>query len=202
MTTDGVRERNLVKALGHPLRLRLLVAVIDGGEESPVRLARRFELPLATVSRHMRMLRDLGFIEQTRTEPRRGAVEHFYRAVEVAFIDDAEWAQLPVAMRRGLARQTFRKIFHEASAAGGSGGFDTPEAYLARVVLETDEAGRREISHAIQEVLRRVKTIQQRSDARRASDAGPTGPVDRTELALLHFHPVNTGGDAPGPSYR
>jgi DNA-binding transcriptional ArsR family regulator len=197
MSRDGSFERNLVKALGHPLRLRLLEAVIEGGEESPVRLARRFELTLSTVSRHMRMLRDLGFIEQTRTEPRRGAVEHFYRAAAAAFIDDAEWTRLPIAMRRGLARQTFRMIFHEAAVAGGRGGFDGAEDYLARVVLQLDEAGRREISQAIRETLRQAESIQQRSDARRASATGPSGPVEPTRLALLHFHSTDAH-----PSYR
>src|SRR5262245_59589620 len=103
-------DGRLLKALGHPLRLRLLEAITDAGEGSPVTLARRFKQPLATVSHHIRLLRDLGFLELTRTEPRRGAVEPFYRAVRLPFIDDGQWAQLPVAMRRGLATQTFRKI--------------------------------------------------------------------------------------------
>lgn len=196
MTTDGSFERNLVKALGHPLRLRLLEAVIEGGEESPVDLSGRFKIPLATVSRHMRMLRELGFIELTRTEPRRGALKHFYRAAEVAFIGEAEWGELGVPMRRGLARQSFRTIFHEASAAGGCGGFDAPESHLVRVVVELDGLGRSEVSQAFLAVLEELKAIQLRSDMRRASGA-PVGPVEPGRAALLHFRST-----AAHPSYR
>jgi DNA-binding transcriptional ArsR family regulator len=190
MAPDDLLERNLVKALGHPLRLRLLEAVIERGEQSPSALARRFDQPLATVSRHVRILRDLGFVELTRTEPRRGAVEHFYRALRLAFIDDAEWERMPVALRRGLARQTFRKIFAEASQAGGHGGFDDAYAHLDRLPLELDEIGRREMSQAMHELLRQAAAIQQRSDVRRANGSGPSGPVRPTHLALLHFTPV------------
>ena len=37
MTTgdNDLLERNLLKALGHPLRLRLLEMIIDSGESSP-----------------------------------------------------------------------------------------------------------------------------------------------------------------------
>jgi DNA-binding transcriptional ArsR family regulator len=192
MTSDDLLERNLLKALGHPLRLRLLEAIVERGEQSPSALARKFDQPLATVSRHVRILRDLGFVELTRTEPRRGAVEHFYRALRLAFIDDAEWERMPVALRRGLARQTFRKIFAEASAAGGLGGFDQAYAHLDRLPLELDEIGRREVSQALHEVLRQAAAIQQRSDVRRSGSSGPGGTVRVTNLALLHFTAIET----------
>jgi DNA-binding transcriptional ArsR family regulator len=190
MGPDDLLESNLLRALGHPLRLRLLEAIIERGEQSPSGLARRFDQPLATVSRHVRILRDLGFLELTRTEPRRGAVEHFYRALRLAFIDDTEWEQMPVAMRRGLARQTFRKIFAEASAAGGHGGFDQPYAHLDRLPLELDDIGLREVSQALHELMRQAQSIQQRSDVRRSGAGG--GRVRMTTLALLHFAAIET----------
>lgn len=186
MTTSEAVDRALVKALGHPLRLRILEVIIVRGEESPVRLARELGQPLPTVSRHVRLLRDLGFLEMTRTVPRRGAVEHFYKAVELAFIDEREWEQLPVPLRRGLAGQTFRRVFAEASASGGSGGFDAPESHLDRVTLQLDERGRSELSQLLNKVLRHADAIQRRSDARIAAN-GSTGPVEESTLALLHF---------------
>jgi DNA-binding transcriptional ArsR family regulator len=180
-------EPGLVKALGHPLRLRILELILDRGEDSPVRLARRIGQPLPTVSRHVRMLRDLGFVELTRTEPRRGAVEHFYRGVRLAFIDDGDWARLPIVLRRGLARQTFRKIFTESAAAGSDGGFDAADAHLDRMPLELDEVGRRELSQELHDVMRRADAIQLRSNARRSRVAGGAGRVESTILALLHF---------------
>jgi len=186
---DDLLDSKMLKALGHPLRLRLLEAIIEQGEASPVGLARQLDQALATVSRQVRILRDLGFVELTRTEPRRGAVEHFYRAVRIAFIDDAEWERLPVALRRGLARQTFRTVFVEAARAGAAGGFDRRHAHLDRVLLALDDTGMQEMSAALHELMERAQAIQGRCDERtRRQEAGAV----RMRLALL-LH------DAAGP---
>jgi DNA-binding transcriptional ArsR family regulator len=180
-------DATLLKALGHPLRLRILEAINDRGEASPVRLAREFKQPLATVSHHARVLRDLGWLELARTEPRRGAVEHFYRAVKRPFIDDEEWEQLPLSMRRGLARQTFRRIFSEAAQAGADGGFDCAGAHITRSPLELDSCGRRELSALVLATLEEAEEIERRSQLRGASADGHDGPVTPSELAILHF---------------
>jgi DNA-binding transcriptional ArsR family regulator len=180
-------DRRLLKALGHPLRLRIVEAITEQGEASPVGLAREFDQPLATVSHHVRMLRDLGWVELVRTEPRRGAVEHFYRASTRPFLDDEAWLQLPIPMRRGLARQLFRTIFAEASQAGATGGFDDAGAHIDRMLLELDETGRREVSEVLTGVLEAVQQIQDRADRRQARPEGPEGDVVTSSVALLHF---------------
>jgi hypothetical protein len=40
--------------------------------------------PLGVVAYHVRMLRDYGLIYETRTEPRRGALQHYYQRTELA----------------------------------------------------------------------------------------------------------------------
>jgi DNA-binding transcriptional ArsR family regulator len=50
------------------------------GEKSPGEMATALGHPLGVVSYHVRMLRDYGAVELTRTEPRRGALQHFYAA--------------------------------------------------------------------------------------------------------------------------
>jgi DNA-binding transcriptional ArsR family regulator len=134
-------DESLIKALAHPLRWRIVETVLERGEASPVELARLLDEPLATVSHHTRVLRDNGCIELTRTVPRRGAVEHYYRAIMPTFFDDDQWRRVPVVLRRGLAGQLFRRIFEEAAAAGGAGAFDLPGAHIDRMVVELDDAG-------------------------------------------------------------
>jgi DNA-binding transcriptional ArsR family regulator len=69
---------DLLSALGNPMRIAIVQRLGEGGEGSPSAVANVFEAPLGTVSHHFRALADAGLIELVRTEPRRGAVEHFY----------------------------------------------------------------------------------------------------------------------------
>jgi DNA-binding transcriptional ArsR family regulator len=204
VSADDLFEAALHKALGHPLRLRILELVIERREASPLTISRQLGQPLATVSRHIRVLRDLGFVELARTEPRRGAVEHFYRAVQRAYLDDQTWELLSVTMRRGLVRQTFRRIFSEAAWSGGRGGFDPAGAHLDRLPLCLDEEGLAELSAALTEMLGEALAIQARVDERSASSREPgqaRGELngrDASILVLMHFDemPNSTGPEA------
>ena len=202
MSFSNPLDARLLKALAHPLRARILESITDRGEASPVELARDLDQPLATVSHHTRVLRDLGCIELTRTEPRRGAVEHYYRSVLRPLLDDAQWEQLSLMERRGLAGQLVRRIFEAASAAGAAGGFDAAGAHVARVPLALDERGWEELSKVVADLLSTAQTIQERSDARRRAEGDDARP---SELAILHFAVAGAtppAADAPGRPTR
>jgi DNA-binding transcriptional ArsR family regulator len=195
MSVPHSLDESLVKALAHPLRWRIVDTMVERGEASPVQLARLLDEPLATVSHHTRVLRDLGCIELTRTEPRRGAVEHYYRALMPAFFDDEQWKRVPIMLRRGVAGQIFRRIVDDAAAAGAVGAFDAPGAHLDRLLVELDDDGWRELSELLLDVLRRAQAIQSRSDARR----GDGGSARISEVAILHFEvaePIASTDDA------
>src|SRR5919108_2400559 len=92
----GPLDEALLKAISHPLRHRLL-GLLDDRIASPNELARELGLPLGRVSYHIRLLADLGAIELVRTEPRRGALEHFYRAVTRGWFSEEDWSRPPRA---------------------------------------------------------------------------------------------------------
>jgi DNA-binding transcriptional ArsR family regulator len=72
-----------LQGYGHPIRIGALVLLEY--EHSPSELFELLDGPsLGTVAYHVRMLRDYGLVSETRTEPRRGALEHFYRRTELA----------------------------------------------------------------------------------------------------------------------
>jgi DNA-binding transcriptional ArsR family regulator len=195
-TSDAV-DASVLKALAHPLRMRMLTLVAERGEASPVQMSRALDQPLATVSHHARVLRDSGCIELSRTEPRRGAVEHYYRATAAPFLGDEQWEQLPAPARRRVSAQLFRQVFKEAAAAGQRGGFDAPGSHIARLTLDLDARGWRELSRAVLTLLRRAEAIQERSDGRRAADGDESSP---SELAILHFataEPPGSRAQAP-----
>jgi DNA-binding transcriptional ArsR family regulator len=184
MASADALDASVLKALGHPLRMRLLTLISERGEASPVEMSRELGRSLATVSHHTRVLRDLGYIELSRTEPRRGAVEHYYRAAAAPFIDDKQWELLPLPARRRVSGQIFRQVFEDGAAAGQRGGFDAAGAHTVRRILDLDPRGWRELSRAVDALLRRAEAIQARSDARGRADANTSQP---SELAILHF---------------
>ena len=187
MDYSDVIDANALKALGHPLRMRLLTFITERGEASPVEMSRALDHPLTTVSHHMRVLRDLGYVEVSRTRPRRGAFEHYDRATGATFLDDEHWGLLPAPARRRVAAQLFRQVFRDAAAAGQRGGFDAPSAHIARMVLDLDVRGWRDLSRAVLTLLKRAEAIQERSDARREAHRGKVERSRRSELAILHF---------------
>ena len=79
VTRSDAAEPELLGALAHPIRLAIMRAAVE--EFSPKQMADAFgDVSLQLVSYHVRILRDAGLLTLAGTEPRRGALEHFYRA--------------------------------------------------------------------------------------------------------------------------
>jgi len=89
-------EDDLLNALRHPLRRRILRRMADGEETSPRQLAADLRVKLSSVSYHMRVLRNLSAVTPTRTAPVRGSVQHFYRNAVTA-----PWARQILGLEPG-----------------------------------------------------------------------------------------------------
>ena len=70
----------LLSALSHPLRISIMREA--GAPFSPKQLSDRWggEVSLQLIAYHVRLLADAGLLKLESTRPRRGAVEHFYKA--------------------------------------------------------------------------------------------------------------------------
>jgi predicted ArsR family transcriptional regulator len=66
------------KAISHPLRIEILGCFTGSSQRSPTELAAILGGSLNLTSYHVRLLEKQGVLEVVRTEPRRGALEHFY----------------------------------------------------------------------------------------------------------------------------
>jgi DNA-binding transcriptional ArsR family regulator len=185
-------DAQIARVLSHPLRPRILQILTERGEASPNEIAAELDVPLGTLSYHARLLRDAGWIELVREVPRRGAVEHFYRAVVRPEIDDAQWERLPVGIRRRLASTTIGQVLETAAAAIATGAFDDAGAHVDRVPLELDAQGIEELSGVLVAALEETLRIQQRSHERQTN---APGAVRASELAILHFR---TAGKSQG----
>src|SRR6201990_3047869 len=113
-------EARIAKALAHPLRARILQRL---GERvsSPGDLAVELNAPLGVISYHVRMLRDYDCVELVRTEPRRGALQHFYRATARPTLDEDQWRTLPSSLRRELSSETLADVVDDVRAASEGG---------------------------------------------------------------------------------
>jgi DNA-binding transcriptional ArsR family regulator len=175
-------EARIAKALAHPLRARILQRL---GERvaSPGDLAVELDAPLGVVSYHVRMLRDYDCVELVRTEPRRGALQHFYRATARPNLDEDQWRTLPAGLRRELSGETIGELVGDLARAADAGTLDDPELIVNRTPLELDERGWKKLNRLLTRTLDQALQIASESAARGAEGAG----VFPTELAVLHF---------------
>src|SRR3954453_9672991 len=134
-------DSNIVKALSHPLRMRILTR-LNEGVASPNEMAKEFEESLPLVSYHVRILRELDCIELVRTTPRRGAIEHHYLALTRPCLDEDDWAQLPPSARKAISNTILTKAMTDVRDAVTAGTFDDrPDRHLSYSALILDEQG-------------------------------------------------------------
>jgi DNA-binding transcriptional ArsR family regulator len=189
-------DERLAKAFSHRVRLRILERLSEHGVASPSELADALGERLGNVSYHVRILRELDCLELVRTEPRRGALEHFYRGSVSPWLTDRQWARLPATFRRKTLAQTLTEILKAAAEAGGHGGFDGPEGHVTRVALADDEAGRLEIAALLAETREAALRIHAASAGRQAERDPEAPPPITTELALIHLRHADTSDGA------
>jgi DNA-binding transcriptional ArsR family regulator len=172
MQITEIDDPRLVKGLAHPLRIHIL-RVLETRVASPSEIAEEIGAPLGNVSYHVRFLARVGLIELTSTKPRRGAVEHYYRAVGRVSVTDQAWAQVPEVVKNGMISATLDQAGRVIGAAASSGGFDRSDAVVARREMLLDEQGFTDLSAELNGLLERVKEIERESAGRlEATDEG------------------------------
>ena len=181
LDADPVDTR-VVKALGHPTRVRILNVLRDRELASPVELSAEMGIPLGTIGYHVRRLEALGFIELARRTQRRGAVEHHYRARQV--LDDADSAAAPASATAGRGAEAVA-VTRAAQAALANGGFDAVLAHADRHVLALDARGRAELDEVLTRWQATVERIA-RASATRIARAGQP-PAHRCAAIVMCF---------------
>jgi hypothetical protein len=179
----------LGRLLMHPLRRRLLLEYA-GGPDCPSRVAKRLGEPVNRVAYHTGVLLRHECIELVRTERRRGAVTRFYRSTVGPVIGDAQWAALPVSLRRELALATVDQIAEESRRASVAGGFDHADAHASRFPLELDQDGILEVVQLLHEADDALARIAAAARERSQSDS------PEHEIVMLAFEPVTRPGAA------
>lgn len=82
--TPCVKATDRIRAIGAPQRRRILRALHRAGEaQSANELSRAGDSSLGHVIYHVKVLAECGVVALTDTQPRRGAVEHFYASTVI-----------------------------------------------------------------------------------------------------------------------
>jgi DNA-binding transcriptional ArsR family regulator len=180
---EGITQQ-LAKALAHPLRVRILSS-LNKGISSPNQLAQELGEPLGNVSYHVKTLLEYDCVELVKTEPRRGAVEHFYRATERAFFSAKDWEKIPASARKGINGVILEAIGEDAAAALIANTFEArSDSHISRTPMVLDETGWGELATLLSETLNQALEIQEAAAGRLAEEK--TEPISST-LAILNF---------------
>lgn len=133
------------------------------------------------MSHHVRWLAAREYLELVDTQPRRGALEHFYRATLRPVVTDEAWSGLSPRRRRQLADALLRDIWSDVLDAGEADAWAAEDVHASRTLLRLDDEARRDLGQALQEVVE----LALRLDRESAERSGGEGR--RSELAVLHF---------------
>jgi DNA-binding transcriptional ArsR family regulator len=171
--SNGVDQR-LVKALAHPLRVEILT-ILNERMASPNELSKELEEGLSQVSYHVKVLKDFECIEMVKTEPRRGAVEHYYRATARAFLSDSDWKKLPESIKPGMSAAFVKMLINDVIGALNGGTFDArDDRHVSWTPGVVDEQGWEESVDLVNETLKGIIKIHAGS-AKRLARSGEEG---------------------------
>jgi DNA-binding transcriptional ArsR family regulator len=180
----GVVDQRIAKALSHPVRANIL-SILNERVASPNEISEQLKEPLGNVSYHVRALLNLNCIELVRTAPRRGAIEHYYRAIERPFFSDRDWAKMPPSARQAISDRILDLTWGDVSDAVAGGTFEArSDRHLSRTTLTLDEQAWTELNEILAGVVEDAMRLEAESASRRA-DNGDEGI--NTRLAILHF---------------
>lgn len=167
-----VIDQRLVKALGHPLRIKIL-EILTERVASPNRLSGELDAGLSHVAYHTRALNDCGCLELVDTAKRRGATEHFYKAASRSFIGDRIWRRVPRVLLGGVSGATLQSFMDRAVAALEAGTIDRREdTVLYWMPVRLDEQGWKETTATMEAAVDQVLAIQAESRKRLAKSKG------------------------------
>jgi DNA-binding transcriptional ArsR family regulator len=163
-TRSSAAGDRLLRALSHPIRIDVL-RILSHQVASPKELARESGASLSDISYHVTYLREEGCIEILETEPRRGAIEHFYRIT-------------PPRSRAETSAAAVRGFLGEVVLALNAGSFDAREdRHLSWMTMALDEQGWRELIERQASWLEELERIGAEAAERLAATGAPGKPV-------------------------
>jgi DNA-binding transcriptional ArsR family regulator len=161
--------RRLAIVYGDDLRMKI-VSELFQREMSPKQFFEEFGGgSISRVDQHFKRLEEYGWLRYVRKEGpggrRYGAAEHFYRAPELAIIDDETYAIIPHSARLMMNWRIFRTFAERVREALVAGTLDVrPESHLGCATMNLDRSGWEQIVGAANALFESI--FEEQGDAR------------------------------------
>ena len=175
MVTAKVRvqpEASLLQRLAvvyaDPLRLKIITELYMR-EMSPKQFRETYGGGTAArVDRHFKKLALHGWLRLVRKESggkRRGATEHFYRAISLPIFDYDTWCELPQTLKVEFSWRVFEQYAERVKEALEAGTFDSrTDRHLSWTPLGLDELGRGRVIAAVDALFESI--FEEQSDTK------------------------------------
>jgi hypothetical protein len=178
----------VAKAMAHPIRGKLYIAVADKPGLSARELAERIEEPVEKVRYHLRILASDRLIGVKEEAKRRGVSERYYHVLREPIVHPDEDAVLSQKERRTVTLGIIRWIFGDAMRAMSSQTLVArPDRVVIRIGREVDLRGWEELSRIHLRASKEARQVVARSAVRLEGGSGEGIPI--TSAILLFETP-------------
>jgi DNA-binding transcriptional ArsR family regulator len=162
----GEVDQRIVRALAHPVRVKIL-RQLEEGLSGPKRLADRMGEKLGIVSYHMKVLLKYDCIELVETIPKRGALEHIYSLKPNGALGSRTWKEVPSALRTRYAGTALAEFTTRAVEALDGGITQSREGSgVTWLPLNVDKQGWEEVQGLLGNVEKRFRAVADKSAER------------------------------------
>jgi DNA-binding transcriptional ArsR family regulator len=196
----GQQAKMVSAAIRHPIRVRLLEILSVRAEVSATVFINQGlgkgiaelkdmaqQQQVTEVSYHLKKLEEAGAVTETRSVPRRGGTERFFRANAVAYFSDKEWAETELSRRQEISRVVAQGLVVQIEGAFMAGTFDSrTNRWLLWEPKNLDEQGWGEMATAFAAFHAEAKHIECGAERRLAKAGKDAKPIHST-FGLLMF---------------
>ncbi len=161
-------DQGFVKSLSHELRVEIL-AILTERMASPNELAKMLDEGLSQVSYHVTVLKNYERIELVKTEPRRGAVEHYYRATSKTLLPSKTWRGMKRGLRAVIGGGLASDLFNDLADALTAKKLTKASSHICRMPV-LDAEGQKNVEAMAERFTKEVED-EQRASAARATKA-------------------------------
>lgn len=156
---------------------------------------------VSRVDRNFKRLAEAGWLRHIRTEgpggDRRGGVEHFYRATELAVFDNETWRLLPYSIRCAFSATIFKQLSERVQEAMRAGTFDAREdRHFTWTPILVDQVGWERVLAAVDRLFELV--FEEQADSKlRLFHSGET--AIQATVGLAAFESPKRDSERVGP---